>query len=183
MSYTNDLEMSTFSYKRITHFEDCMKQVQGKESYSVPIDIIQATMRELYADRVTDISKITQSMIRTTLKRLRLRRAYDHVAQIFTRITGISAPRISADQEERCRKMFFAMQPSFDRHCPATRKNFLSYNYVLYRCFHLLGLNHMLKDFSLLKGKENLALADEIFKSICADLGWNFVPMEMTLIK
>ena len=29
---------------------------------------------------------------------------------------------------------------------------------------------------SLLKGKEKLALQDEVFMKICNDLGWNFVP-------
>ena len=137
-------------------------------------------MAELVRHRVTSPEAVTQTRIRQILKQLRERKAYDHVAQIYTRITGIHAPRISADQEERCRSMFVAMQPSFDRHCPKTRKNFLSYTYVLYRCFHLLGLRHMLDGFSLLKGKDKLAGADEMFEMICKDLGWKFVPIEKT---
>jgi hypothetical protein len=180
MSYSDDCELSTFSYKRITHFDDCMKQVQGKESYVVPDDIIQAVMHELYAQRVADVDAITQTKIRQILKSLRARKAYDHVAQIYARITGKRAPRIGSHVEERCRLMFIAMQPCFDRHCPKNRKNFLSYNYVLYRCFHLLGLTHMLGGFSLLKGKDKLALADEIFQKICVDLGWKFVPIHET---
>ena len=182
MSYSDEYELSTFSYKRITHFDDCMKQVQGKESYVVPAEIIDMVMSELYAQRITDVDAITQTKIRQILKALRARKAYDHVAQIYARITGKRAPRITGQVEERCRLMFVAMQPCFDRHCPKNRKNFLSYNYVLYRCFHLLGLTHMLGAFSLLKGKDKLALADEIFEKICADLGWKFVPIEETLI-
>jgi hypothetical protein len=180
MSYSDDYEMSSFSYKRITHFDDCMRQVQGKEAYRVPDEIITAVMAELYAQRITAVADISMNEIRQTLKRLRARKAYDHVAQVYARITGNRAPRITRRIEERCRLMFICMQPAFERHCPKTRKNFLSYNYVLYRFFHLLGLAHMLKGFSLLKGKDKLAMADTIFENICDDLGWKFTPIAET---
>lgn len=180
MSYSDEYELFTFSYKRITHFDDCMKQVQGKESYVVPSEVIEKVMQELHAQRVVDVASITQMKIRSILKGMRERKAYDHVAQIYARITGRRAPHISSQMEERCRMMFVAMQPCFDKHCPKNRKNFLSYNYVLYRCFHLLGLTYMLGGFSLLKGKDKLALADTIFSNICTDLGWKFVPIEET---
>lgn len=180
MSYSDDYEFNSFSYKRISHFEDCMKQVQGKESYVVPIDIIESVMRHLHSLRLNK-QDITQANVRDALKKLRLRRAYDHVAQVFMRITGRRAPRVSADVEDSCRQMFVRMQPVFETHCPKNRKNFLSYNYVLFRLFYILGLEHMLVGFSLLKGPEKLRLQDEIFERISADLGWKFEPVEQIL--
>ena len=77
--------------------------------------------------------------------------------------------------------MFIRMQPVFDMVCPTVdkgRKNFLSYNYVLYRCFHILGLRYMLPDMQLLKGREKLLLQDRIFEKIAERLSWEFVDIE-----
>jgi len=178
MSYSDDYEMTTFSYKRISHFEDCLKQIQGKESYVVPDADMQLIMQELHSQRVSDLDQITPALIRDVVKRLRLRKAYDHVIQIVSRLTGRKPQRMSAEAEDRCRAMFMRMNPAFDRNCPHDRKNFLSYNYVLFRCLHLLGLHSMLPSIDLLKGKEKLLFADQIFARICADLGWTYVPIE-----
>jgi len=134
-------------------------------------------MKELVSQRCTK-DQITMNKIRTILKSLRLRKAYDHVAQIYTKITGYHCPRITTNVEEQCRKMFTQMQPAFEKYCPKTRKNFLSYNYVLFRCFHILGVHHMLQGFALLKGREKLLLQDEIFEKIAEEMGWTFVPID-----
>ena len=180
MSYSDEYEFSSFSYKRISHFEDCMKQVQGKESFVVPDSILNAVMQHLLSLRLQK-QDITQMKVRDALKTLRLRRAYDHVAQVYTRISGKRAPRVSADVEETCRQMFMRMQPIFEKHCPKTRKNFLSYHYVLFRIFHILGLEYMLVGFSLLKGPDKLRLQDVIFEKIAADLDWPFEPVEQIM--
>jgi hypothetical protein len=178
LSYSDDCDLSAFSYKRSTHFEECMKQVQGKETYVVPDAIVAAAMEELHRQRVTDVAQITQQRVRQVLKALRLRKAYDHVAQVTARITGRPQPCITPAMEERCRRMFHTMQPAFDANCPSTRKNFLSYNYVLFRFFHLIGLRHMLPRFVLLKGKDKLLVADQLFEKICRTLHWPFTPID-----
>lgn len=177
VSYTEEHDFSTISYKRQSHFDDLLKLVQGKESLVMPDEIITAVMRELYAQRVRK-EDVTQTKVREVLRKRRLRRAYDHVAQVTTAITGVRTPRISAEMEDRCRKMFVRMQPVFEKHCPRNRKNFLSYHYVLFRCFHVLGLRHMLAGFALLKSREKLLLQDEIFSKIAEELGWRFVPID-----
>lgn len=176
MSYTDEYDFSTFSYKRQSHFDDILKLVQGKESLVVGNDIITAIMRELHAQRVRK-EDITPMRVRNVMKKLKLKRAYDHVSQVTMRITGVRSCRISAEMEDRCKAMFVQMQPVFEKYCPKNRKNFLSYNYVLFRCFHILGLYHMLPSISLLKGKEKLLLQDEIFERIAGDLQWPFEPI------
>jgi len=177
MSYSDEYEFSSFSYKRVSHFDDTLRQVQGKETYVVPDEIVNQVVRELVAQRVAK-HQITQSKIRDVLKKLRLRRAYDNVAQLYTRITGWKSPRISLEQEDACRNLFVRMQPIFDAVCPKGRKNFLSYNYVLFRCFDILGLRYMLGVPSLLRGKEKLQVQDEIFRRIAERLGWPFRPVD-----
>ena len=180
MSYNEEYDFSTFSYKRQSHFEEILKMVQGKETYVVPDESIRAVMAELHAQRVKR-EDITQLRVRAILRKLKLRKAYDHVNQVTTRITGVRGPRISTDMEEKTRQMFSRMLPAFEKYCPKNRKNFLSYNYVLFRCFHILGLKHMLSGFTLLKGREKLLTADEIFEKIANELGWTFEPIDDVL--
>ena len=56
------------------------------------------------------------------------------------------------------------------------RKNFLSYSYVLFKFCELLGEDEYLQYFPLLKSKEKLYQQDLIWKKICTDLLWEFIP-------
>lgn len=175
MSYSDDVEFSSFSYKRINHFNEWLQQVQAKENFDFSDENMQNIMEELYKQRITTNEQITQKKVREVLKTLKLRKAYEHVAQITCRLTGVKPMRIPPEAEETCRLMFIAVQPAFEKHCPKDRKNFLSYSYCIYKFFQLLGYDQFLESFSLLKGRDKLTKQDEIFKKICEELDWEFV--------
>ncbi len=176
MSYTDDVEFSSFSYKRINHFNEWLQQVQAKENFEISDDILQSVMQELQRQRVSTLEEITPKKVREVLKVLKLRKAYEHVAQITSRLTGTRPLRVPPEVEEMCRLMFIAVQPAFEKHCPKDRKNFLSYSYCLFKFFQLLGYDQFLDSFTLLKGRDKLARQDDIFKKICEELSWEFVP-------
>ncbi len=71
--------------------------------------------------------------------------------------------------------MFSEIQEPFEKHCPTTRKNFLSYSYVLYKFCELLGEDSLKQHFPLLKSAEKLYAQDSIWKNICKELGWEFI--------
>lgn len=171
-SFDEVIEYSQYSYKRANHFSMWIALCQGKEAHRVPEETLNKVMQELYQQRITDPKLITQKKVRDVLRKLRLRKAYDHVAQVTARLTGTPPLKISPETEERLRVMFLQMQPAFERHAPKTRTNFLSYSYVLYRCFQIMGMNHMLEGLTLLKGRDKLELNDAIFRKMCVDLGW-----------
>lgn len=172
-SFDEMVEFSQYSYKRVNHYVMWLQLVQGKETHRVSDDIIQAVMTDLYERTgIRNVDDITQKRVRDSLRHLRLRRAYDHVAQVTARLTGKRPCRITPQVEEQLKNMFLQMQPSFQRHAPKSRTNFLSYSYVLYRCFQILGLHEMLPGITLLKGRDKLEANDAIFKKMCADLGW-----------
>lgn len=176
MSYSDEVEFACFSYKRINHFNEWLQQVQAKESTDIKQEVLDMVMAELYANRVRDVSDITAKRVRDVLKSLRLRKTYDHVAQITSKITGREALKMPPEAEEMCRLMFIAVQPAFEKHCPKDRKNFLSYAYCLYKFFQLLGYDDLLDSFSLLKGRDKLIKQDQIFEKICGELGWEYMP-------
>ena len=166
------VEFSQYSYKRVNHMMMWLTLVQGKESHRVPDDVMTRVMQDIYARGVRDPDVIDQKLVHKVLRKLRLRKAYEHVAQITTRISGRPPPRVSTAVEEQLKNMFLQMQPAFHRYAPKGRVNFLSYSYVLYRCFQILGQTHMLNSLTLLKGREKLVANDAIFTKMCRDLGW-----------
>lgn len=172
-SFEDVVEFSQYSYKRVNHYIMWLALVQGKEAHRVPDDVLEAVMKDLYErQHIRKVEEITQKRVRETLRRLRLRKAYDHVVQITSRLTGIRPAKISPETEKQLKNMFLQMQPAFQRNAPKTRTNFLSYSYVLYRCFQIVGLHHMLDGITLLKGRDKLEANDLIFRKMCEDLGW-----------
>ena len=170
----DQVEFTNFSYKRSNHFQDHVQNFQGKETMRISDPILQKVMEELHRQRVTSVHDITAQRVRSTLKRLRLKN-YEHVAQILARITGRPAPRMSAEVEEMCRLLFKATQPAFEAAKPPERSNYLSYQYTLYKILQLLGQNHMLKHFSLLKGRDKLVRQDQMWREICTYNDWEFI--------
>jgi len=172
-SFDDVVEFSQYSYKRVNHYLMWLSLVQGKEAHVVGDEVLEAVMTDLlHKQHIRTPTDVTQRRVRETLRRLKLRRAYDHVAQITSRISGVRAPRIPTDVEDQLKNMFLQMQPAFYKHAPKTRTNFLSYSYVLYRCFQILGLHHMLDCITLLKGRDKLEANDAIFRKMCETLGW-----------
>tara|TARA_A100001015_G_scaffold315001_1_gene425790 strand:- start:2572 stop:3771 length:1200 start_codon:yes stop_codon:yes gene_type:complete len=177
-SFDEIVEYSQYSYKRVNHFSLHLALVQGKESHQVPEEIILQVMQDLY-DRqsLRSPDDVTIRSVHSALRNLKLRKAYDHVVQVTNRIRGKRLPQVSAETESKLKTLFLKMQPVFQRHAPDTRTNFLSYNYVLYRCFELMNLDHMLGNIMLLKGREKLEANDAIFQKIAETLGWKLRPL------
>lgn len=110
------------------------------------------------------------------LKQLKLTNYYEHITYIISKLSGVPPPTINRETEEKIRLMFRQVQPSFEKHCPKLRTNFLSYSYVLHKFFQLLELDEFIKYFPLLKSRDKLKQQDQIWALICKDLNWDFIP-------
>lgn len=168
-------EVSYYAYKRINHFNEWLAQIQAKESTDIPPEVFESILAELKKERITDIGNIKTSKIREILKKLKYNKYYEHAAHIMNRINGKNAPVITRETEEKLRHMFIEIQPSFQKHCPAGRSNFLSYSYVLYKFCELLELDEYLPNFPVLKNRDKLFCQDKIWQLICQDLRWQFI--------
>jgi hypothetical protein len=172
----NTKDTSHFCYKRINHFREWCNQVQGKESTDIPDEIFERILSEIKKEKILDLKKITYTKMRDILKRLRINKYYEHINYIINRINGIPTPQFSPELEDKLCNMFKSIQAPFLKHCPKDRKNFLSYSYVLYKFFQILGLYEYLKYFPLLKSREKLYIQDQIWKKICIELNYEIIP-------
>ena len=169
-------DSSSFCFKRLSHFNEWLAQIQGKDNPAVPEEIIGYVMEELRRHNIHNAADINNSQIRTILKKLKLSRYYEHVPYIISRIRGVPSDRMPLILEEKLKRMFCRIQSPFVRHSPAMRKNFLSYGYVLHKFVELLGEDAYLSKFPLLKSREKLRMQDSIWRAICNDLDWQFIP-------
>ena len=176
LGYHDDIEYITFSYKRQNHFQEWLNAFQGRENTVIPPAIITKVMGVLFKNGIRNNRQITRDCVRQILKKHKLRRYYDNITSIISQITGEQPMRLRPDEEEQLKLMFMSIQKPFNRHRPSTRKNFLSYSYVLFKFCELLGLNIFLNCFRLLKGREKLHKQDQIFEKICKELEWEFIP-------
>jgi DNA-directed RNA polymerase subunit RPC12/RpoP len=167
-------EISYYAYKRINHFNEWLAQFQAKESTEIPQEIFDGILMELKKERITNMASLKLSKLREILRKLKYNKYYEHIPHILNRLNGQTAPVMSRDNEEKLRHMFKEIQPSFQRHCPSDRSNFLSYSYVLYKFCELLELDEFLPCFPLLKNRDKLYAQDKIWEKICADLHWEF---------
>lgn len=138
--------------------------------------MIEAVRAEFKKIRATFRADITPLKVREFLKKLRLHKYYEHQMAITIALNGMPAPRLSDALEEELKEMFGMVQAPFDRHRPPDRKNFLSYAYVLHKFCELLGEDEMCQYCTLLKCPEKLYKQDVIWKKICEDLQWEFIP-------
>jgi DNA-directed RNA polymerase subunit RPC12/RpoP len=165
-----------YSYKRINHFREWISQIQGKESTDIPNEVFEKILNELKKEKITDTTKLTPKFMRTILKKLRTHKYYEHTAYIINRINGIPPPQFSPELEQNLSNMFMQTQPLFIKYAPANRLNFISYSYILHKFFLILDMPEYLALFPLLKSRQKIAQNEEVFKKICKELKWTWIP-------
>jgi predicted nucleic acid-binding Zn-ribbon protein len=168
-------ESSYYAYKRINHFNELLAQFQAKGSTDIPQDVFDQIVAELKKQRITDFKNLKYKQMREVLRKLKLNRQYDHIPYIISRLNGSIAPVMDRETEEKLRHMFKEIQPSFQKHCPKNRRNFLSYSYVLYKFCELLELDEFLASFPLLKNRDKLYQQSKVWQQICIDQSWEFI--------
>jgi len=169
-------EVSYFTYKRINHFNEWLAQFQGKETTELPENIYKDILNEIKKDKHYNINKLTYTKVREILKKLNYNKYYENIPLIMNVICGDRSPKLNHDTEEKLRSLFKDIQIPFLNNCPANRRNFLSYSYVLHKFSELLELDDLIEYFPLLKSREKLQHQDMIWKKICHDLKWQFIP-------
>ena len=168
-------EVCYYAYKKINHFNEWLAQFQAKESTEIPADVYDEIMLQLKKERITHMGSLKPTKLREILRKMKCSKYYEHIPHIINRLNGQNAPFMSREDEEKLRHMFREIQPSFKKHCPKGRRNFLSYGYVLYKFCELLEMDEYLSCFPLLKNRDKLYLQDKTWELICQEMHWHFI--------
>ena len=167
-------EVCFYAYKRINHFKEILAQFQGKETTQIPLEVIENIKLQIKKERI-DLAQITNIKTKEILKKLGYNKYYEHIPFIKDKL-GIKPPIMSPELEETLCNLFIELQSPYSKYCPDDRVNFLNYYYTAYKLCELLGEEHYLQHFPMLKDPEKRMEQDEIWKKICMDLDWEFIP-------
>jgi hypothetical protein len=167
-------EVCFYAYKRINHFKEIIAQFQGKETTQIPPEVIENIKQQVKKERI-DLSQITNIKTKEILKKLGYNKYYEHIPFIKDKL-GIKPPVMTQEFEETLFNLFMELQAPYSKFCPDDRVNFLNYYYTAYKLCELLGEIQYLEHFPMLKDREKRIEQDSIWKKICEELDWEFIP-------
>jgi hypothetical protein len=167
-------EVCFYAYKRINHFKEILAQFQGKETTHIPPEVIENIKMQVKKERI-ELSQINNLKTKEILKKLGYNKYYEHIPFIKDKL-GIKPPIMSPELEETLCNLFIELQSPYSKNCPNNRVNFLNYYYTAYKLCQLLGEEQYLPHFPMLKDKEKRIEQDNIWKRICKELDWEFIP-------
>ena len=167
-------EICFYAYKRINHFKEILAQFQGKETTQIPQEVIDNIKNQIKKERI-ELCDITNQKTKEILKNLGYNKYYEHIQFIKEKL-GIKPPVMSIELEETLCNLFIELQAPYSKYCPDDRVNFLNYYYTAYKLCELLGKNEYLEHFPMLKDREKRIEQDNIWKKICEELDWEFIP-------
>ena len=167
-------EVCFYAYKRINHFKEIIAQFQGKETTQIPPEVIENIKQQIKKERI-ELVQITNHKTKEILKKLGYNKYYEHIPFIKDKL-GIKPPIMSPELEETLFNLFMELQAPYSKFCPDDRVNFLNYYYTAYKLCELLGENQYLEHFPMLKDREKRIDQDTIWKKICEELDWEFIP-------
>tara|TARA_X000000368_G_scaffold64865_1_gene46266 strand:- start:1652 stop:2758 length:1107 start_codon:yes stop_codon:yes gene_type:complete len=167
-------EVCFYAYKRINHFREILAQFQAKETTQIPDDIIENIKLQIKKERC-DINVITNKKMKDILKKLGYNKFYEHIPFIKDKL-GIKPPIMTPELEDTLCNLFMEIQRPYAKYCPGGRVNFLNYYYTIYKLCELLDEEEFLPYFPMLKDREKRIEQDEIWKNICKELEWEFIP-------
>jgi hypothetical protein len=167
-------EACFYAYKRINHFREILAQFQAKETTSIPENVIESIKQQIKKERI-EISQFTDKKAKEIMKKLGFNKYYEHIPFIKDKL-GIKPPVMTPDLEDRLCNLFMEIQGPYAKFCPDDRVNFLNYYYTVYKLCELLEEREFLPYFPMLKDREKRIEQDQIWKKICIELDWEFIP-------
>lgn len=185
LDYNRATVTGKFIYNRVLHFQECIKQFQGKQHCKIPQSIYDKLEQKFNAyrllldspDKRVKYSKITKQHILMFLKDTP--KHYENVNVIFSTLTGKSGEDIShlehqlVDDFKELVTLYDNLHGK-DKSEELDRKNFLNVQYVLFQLLKRHGYQCKVEDFSMLKTTERKLFHDQICSSLFLKLGWNF---------
>ena len=167
-------EVCFYAYKRINHFREILAQFQAKETTQIPQEVLDNIKLQIKKERMT-LNQMTNKKAKDILKKLGYNKFYEHIPFIKDKL-GIKPPIMSQELEETLCSLFMDIQAPYSKFCPNDRVNFLNYYYTVYKLCELLDQRQFLPYFPMLKDRDKRIEQDEVWKKICGELDWEFIP-------
>lgn len=176
-----------FTYERLIHFRDCIKQYQGKQNTCIDKDVYDDLEKQfelhhlLIGDKNTPrkerFKNITKEHISIFLKDLRYTRHYENINLIHYNLTEVPPDDIS-HLENKLMDDFIILTELYNKYKQEKRiprKSFINSQYVLYQLLNRHKHQCKKEDFNILKTIDRQYFHDEVTKDLFQELCWNMV--------
>jgi predicted RNA-binding Zn-ribbon protein involved in translation (DUF1610 family) len=182
VAYGEDVEYSSFSYKRVNHLKEWMTHLKIKQNKKLPPDAkrthtIQQIMAQLRLQGVSGQQQITFRDVKKAMKACHMQPYYDMCISIWQEITGCPPMQWNDAFEEKILIMQRKIRLPFQKYCPAHKRHLWSYPYLMFKFCQRLGRDDLLIYFALLSSSDKLDVQEQTYAKICNDVGWTFQPM------
>jgi hypothetical protein len=161
-------------YKRLVHYKFWIKRLQGKEQNKVTTTMIEEIKNLMIKDNYQGVHYWNT---RNAMKRLGYSLYYDNTIYIMSRIRGTPLVQLSKKQETILIQMFLNLQHAFLQ-VSHGRANMLSYPYIIKKICEIKKWNNMARVIPTLKSHLRIHIQDELWKKVCVQMGWPFIPTE-----
>jgi predicted DNA-binding protein YlxM (UPF0122 family) len=161
-------------YTKLKHFKKTLANFQGKQNKRLDATIME-NIKAKYAQDPN--LTINYANTRSILKEMKLSNLYDHVFLINKKL-GFEPLKLTNNQEEYMIHQFNFIHGLYPKHTiNKTKVSFFNYYYVFYKLCQMNGLDYILPFIPMLKTKSKIIEHEELFKSICSELEWEFVSL------
>jgi predicted RNA-binding Zn-ribbon protein involved in translation (DUF1610 family) len=163
-----------YVYDKRAHFGDSIKKFQAKQNTTILDQVYKDLWNKIHSHDIS-IDKITEDHIYEFLKLTGHSDHYEDIKLIYCEMTGKSAPDIS-HLEQKLFELFDEVDPVYERVKSPGRVNFLNGQFVLFKLLQKLKYPCKESDFYILRTREKMLEHDQIWKKICAELSWTYIP-------
>jgi predicted Zn-ribbon and HTH transcriptional regulator len=174
-----------FTYRRINHFREFLRQIQGKSRATIPA-ALYVELKGEFAKSKIPLHTLTTKAVRAKLKKMDQSKFYEHVESITATLNPNYKPiNIEAGREEKLCFMFTQLEEPYEKikkQVQKKRKNFMSYPYIFYKLCELNGWDEYLRAAYLLKSVPLLVEQDRWCQLAFQQLNWQFVDRTLDLM-
>ena len=163
-----------YYYEKRVHFSDSIKKYQGKQNTTIHENVYH-DLRKKIKNHEIPYNKLTKDHVYEFLKSTGHNEHYEDINLIYYNLTGNKPPDIS-HFEEKLFELFDEIDPIYERLKSEERVNFLNGQYVLFKFLQKLRYPCNEEDFYILKTRDTMLEHDQIWKKICEEKKWTFIP-------
>lgn len=163
--------LNQVSVKRINHFTYWLRRLQGDESYTVPVEVVNQVKDVLANYR--HLHEPSYWNIKSALRILKKQQYYNHAIQIMSRIRGCPLVKLKRENEIILVNMFIQVHDVITTHLQS-RINMLYYPYLIRKLCEIQGWWQMARSIPMLKSKLKTYYQDKIWETVCREVGWPF---------
>lgn len=184
--WSDEVDFSkTYRYKKLGYFIEHLYRMQAQECTVIPDFVINNVMMKLREKRIKSNDKIDKKTIKTILKELDMTTYYDNINSIIRTISGKQAPKFPEDLEDKLICMFMRTLEPFEKYKSLipSRNNYLSYPYAIRKLLEIISHEENNSEvlefkqyFGLLKSRNKTWEHERVWKKICEENSWPFIP-------